>query len=200
MSICPLQTGLPMDYRKALLLLVIKHFLLIAIKANYIALNVSKSCIFPMGRSGDEKQYRYPKYIVNTFLTPDLKLKWWDSGDPDDLSDPAGGVELYLPGRAGCTEVLLLWQHGLGVRRPPGHGRLSGIRRHPHLLPPAGHLHHSGRSFTWSWYKKKEKLKPIFHWNLPLRRLIFAYKQHEIYMKYTWPTPEDQTPPIFHWK
>ena len=48
--------------------------------------------------------------------------------------------------------------------------------------------------------RKKEKLKPIFHWNLPLRRLIFAYKQHEIYMKYTWPTPEDPTPPIFHWK
>ena len=24
------------------------------------------------------------------------------------------------------------------------------------------------------------------------------HKQHEIYMKYTWPTPEDPTPPIFH--
>ena len=26
------------------------------------------------------------------------------------------------------------------------------------------------------------------------------HKQHEIYMKCTWPTPEDPTPPIFHWK
>ena len=33
-------------------------------------------------------------------------------------------------------------------------------------------------------------LKPVFHWNLPLRRLVFAlpmrkkvHKQHEIYMK-----------------
>ena len=35
-------------------------------------------------------------------------------------------------------------------------------------------------------------VKPVFHWNLPLRRLIFAmltrkkvHKQHEIYMKST---------------
>ena len=50
------------------------------------------------------------------------------------------------------------------------------------------------------------EVKPVFHWNLPLRRLIFAlptrkkvHKQCEMYMKCTWPTPEDPTPPIFHW-